>query len=184
MKKMVLLMTAFMMFHSAAHAAAPTYPERIQAAIDALNSFAEGAEVFQVTPADDEKAMLSQVAAKMELDAQDFEDNWVGDDTNKAWEVDSGNWGVETRQGAQDYIMGSLDQVLENPDLTDEQKIRYVDSKLKVEKAFTVLSYIKSIKYGVSAYGAVQCGVTFPSLMILDTKTGKAYQIIMEGSGC
>ena len=183
MKRIVLLMTAVLMFNSASRAATPTYAERIQAAIDEIYAVSEGGDQFQLTPNEDAKVMMKELSLKV-YGEDVFEERWLGDDSSAAWDVDGGGWSYETLEGGQGYVLGALEQRLEESDMSDEAKLKYVNDKLQVERAFTALRYIKGLKYGVMGEGAVQCGVSFPSLLILDTKSGKAWQIIMEGSGC
>ncbi|MFN7728722.1 MAG: hypothetical protein ACK5P7_06175 [Bdellovibrio sp.] len=82
------------------------------------------------------------------------------------------------------YIEGALETALEEGDQTDADKIKFAEGMLKTKRAFQVLRSIKSVRYGVSPKGAVQCGVIFPSLMIIDTQNRVMHEIVMEGSGC
>jgi hypothetical protein len=79
--------------------------------------------------------------------------------------------------------MNVLEEGLEYAD-SDAAKVKYVDNKLKVDRAFNFLSSVKALKFGASPIdGAIQCGVQFQSLIVLDTKSGKAWTITMEDSG-
>lgn len=168
-----------------ASAKAPSVQERITRAAQILAGISEGSDTIKVKPDTDPKAMLLEYGLREQLveSAEDFEANWVGD-KGDAWGADSMNWGLETLAGAQSYIEGALQMRLEESEGTDQDKIKFADGMMASSKAFQVLRSIKSVRYGVAPTGAVQCGVTFPSLFIIDTENGEMHQIIMEGSGC
>jgi hypothetical protein len=182
MKHLILIATLFLSL--TASAKAPSIAERIAAAADLIATFAEGSNTHKVTPGE-AKDMLREFALGEGIvdDEADFESRWVGD-SGDAWEVDSTNWGLEDAAGAKNYIEGALETKLAESEQTDADKVKYADGMLKTKQAFQVLRSIKSVRYGVSPTGAVQCGVTFPSLMIIDTQNGVMHEIIMEGSGC
>ncbi|MEK2645975.1 hypothetical protein [Bdellovibrio sp. BCCA] len=183
MKHLVIVLS--LLVSTSAFAKNQDIEKRIRYAADLLASVAEGSQEFKVTPGSDVKKILFELATNegMVDDQKDFDDHWEATPKN-AWGVDEMLWAEEDRGGAYSYIESGLENTLEGSEQTDQDKIKFADGTLKLNKAFNVLRSIKSVKYGVAPMGAVQCGVTFPSLMILDTENGVVHQIIMEGSGC
>ena len=120
---------------------------------------------------------------KMVASSEEFENSWATKEGD-AWEADSSMWGAETRSGAKSYVLTNITDQLDGSNKTDADKITYADATMEAQKAFEILRRTNSVKFGVAPNGAVQCGVTFASLYILDTVTGAMYHIIMEGSGC
>lgn len=180
--KNLLILISLVLVSQVSHA--QSISKRIAAAAEILASISEGSDTYTVK-ADAPKAMLLELGLNEGLvdSEEDFEANWKGT-SGDAWEADSMNWGLENLSGAQSYITSNLEQALDNGDQTDADKVKYADGMLKVKKAFNILKSIKSVKYGVAPIGAVQCGVRFPALLILDTENGKIHKITMEGSGC
>ena len=157
---------------------------RIAVAAKLLSEVAQGSNTYKVSPSD-AKAMLLEFALNEQMaeSAEEFEGNWKGNSAD-AWEADSMNWGTDTASGALSYITNALENDLDAGEKSDADKVKYADGMMAAKRAFKILRSIKSVKFGVAPTGAVQCGVTFASLFILNTTTGKIYQIIMEGSGC
>jgi hypothetical protein len=183
MKKLALILSLIASTNSA-FAAQKTDSERILFAVNILTTIAEQSSEYNVAPNADAKKMLQELAVVTgETPAEDFDSYWTTDDY-EMWEADAMAWGETDSEGAKGYFEGVLDTNLSESEKTTEDKIRYADGKIQMERAFSVLNDIRTVKYGVAPMGAVQCGVTFPSLMILDTTSGKVYQLIMEGSGC
>ncbi|WII73719.1 hypothetical protein QJS83_07500 [Bdellovibrio sp. 22V] len=159
--------------------------DRIRFAANLLAETAQGSQEYKVTPQADTKKMLLEFALQegsIESE-EDFEANWTTN-TYELWGADGMMWGLETAGGAYGYVSNALEVALEEGEQTDKDKITFADGMLKLNRAFQILRSIKSVKYGVAPMGAVQCGVTFPSLLIMDTENGVIHQIIMEGSGC
>lgn len=179
-----LLLTLTFLASTSAFAKAPSIQERIAYAANILASISEGSNEYTVKPNQDSKKMILELALHegMVESEQEFNDSWSED--GSAWEADGATWGPEDANGARSYIEGALDQNLENSENSDADKIKFADGMTKTKQAFNILRSIKSVKFGVAPMGAVQCGVTFSSLLILDTENGKIHQIIMEGSGC
>lgn len=181
MKVLFTILFSTLIFSTAAQA---SEAQRIAQAAKILAEISQGSSRYKVSPGN-AKEMLLEFALneKMVESEEEFESSWQGN-SGDAWEADSMNWGTETVQGALSYITGALEQDLDASDKTDADKIKFADSTMAAKHAFGILRSIKSVQFGVAPTGAVQCGVTFASLFILDTTTGAIYQIIMEGSGC
>ncbi|KYG70232.1 hypothetical protein AZI85_13875 [Bdellovibrio bacteriovorus] len=182
MKKLILI--ASLAFSFTANAKSKSIEERINYAATLLAEVAEGSQTYTVAPNKDPKAMILELALQTGYveSVEEFEEHWAED--GSAWETDGMTWGPETWGGASDYIRGQLELRLEEGEQTQEDKIKFAEQILKVNRAEFILRSIKSVKYGVAPIGAVQCGVTFSSLLIIDTENGKIHQIDMEGSGC
>lgn len=158
--------------------------KRIKFAVSLLTSISESSDTYKVKPGTVKEMMYALALKEGRVESEkEFNDNWVGD-SGDAWGADNMNWGSENAAGAKSYITSALEQALEDSEQTDADKIKFAEGMQKAKQAFGILRSIKSVVYGVAPMGAVQCGVTFSSLMIIDSETGEMYQIIMEGSGC
>ena len=157
---------------------------RIKYAVSLLSKISEGGSNYKVKPGSVKEMMKSLALSEGSVESvKEFEDAWVGDSSD-AWGADNMNWGTDTSSGASSYVLNSLAERLDSGENTDADKIKFADDPKLARQAFAILRSIKQVAYGVAPMGAVQCGVTFSSLMILDTETGEIYQVIMEGSGC
>ncbi len=145
-----------------------------------LKGVADTVKIYKVTPGTEEQ-MLKALSEQLEY--EDFD--WVGAD-DSSWEADSLSWGVTNLERAQAYVIGVLEQKLEenSENNVNKAKIQFADNYIISKKVFDSLKNVKGVKYGVSPTGAVQCGVSFAALLVLDTKEGYIYEIVMEGSGC
>lgn len=183
MKHLILALTLFV--STSAFAKNKDIENRVRYAANVLASIAEGSQEFKVTPNSDAKKMLFELGTNegMIESQEDFNEHWDAK-ASDAWGADEMLWAEETHSGAYSYVENALEVALEESEQTAADKVKFADGTLKLNKAFNVLRSIKSVKYGVAPMGAVQCGVTFPSLMILDTENGIIHQIVMEGSGC
>ena len=183
MKHFVLILT--MLVSTSVFAKNADIQRRIDSAAAILADIAHGSETFTVAPSTDAKAMMRELAIKNDMveSAEDFEAQWT-DKSNDAWGADEMLWALDTSAGAYSYISSALESDLEISERTDKDKMTYANGILALKKAFGILNSIKSVKYGVAPIGAVQCGVTFPALLIIDTENGKVHQITMESSGC
>lgn len=165
-------------------AQAQTVSERIAKAAEFLAETASASTSYQVKPGSP-KDMIKELAMKESSyeSEEDFEDNWVTN-PNEAWEADSSNWAEESFSGARSYVSSAIDEAYDQSDKTNEDKINYAEKREMMRRGFTILRSIPSVRFGVAPLGAIQCGVTFGALLILDTASGKIHQISMEGSGC
>lgn len=181
MKALIFTMTMLLSINSFAKDTNYT-SRKLQVALEMLTSITEESKVTNVLPNKDIKAMMIEYGIKEGAleSAEDF--YWVND--NSAWEGDSTKWGADTLEGAKSYVIGALEQRLEDSEKTSADKVAFSDNYMKAQHAFSLLNEIKGILYGVGPVGAVQCGGQFAALLIIDTKTGMIYTIIMEGSGC
>lgn len=181
-----LFFAAALLVSLSSFAAGRSVAERIDYATDILKSIADSSQKFTTqSKGDVDKMMLElSLAQGWYESAEDFNEHYKKD--GSAWEVDGGLIGTETTAGAIDYIKGAAERRLsEESEQTQADKVKFADAILAVKKAFDVLTSIKSVKYGVIPSGPVQCGVTFPSLLIIDTENGRATSISMDGdSGC
>lgn len=183
MKKMILMSLVFL--STTAFAGNKNIEQRISYAAKLLAEMAEGSQTYTAQQGLDAKSLMKEIALKEQMTEteEDFESNWVNE-VGTAWGADEMLFGLESLPGAISYIKTNLEDRLEQSEKTDADKIKFADDYTKANQAFEILRSIKSIKFGIIPTGAVQCGVTFPSLLILDTENGQAHQITMEGSGC
>lgn len=182
MKKILFL--SALLFSTTSFAKNKSIDIAINNAVAILGDVAQSTREFKVKPDQDPQSMIKEYALNeglIDSDA-DFAGSWSK--TNDAWEVDSGRLGLTTFKAAYGYIENGIQESWDNDDSDTKSQKEYRELLSKAKKAFDILKAIPSVSYGISSAGAVQCGVTFPSLLILDTENGQIHQVIMEGSGC
>lgn len=129
--------------------------------------------------AGDVKSMSFELAKILEYVETEDDFSWVGS-SEDAWEIDSGNWGETTFEDGLSYIQNAQQESSNFYELEEsEYKKLTAEAAIEFKKLKTM-----NVKFGVAPFGAVQCGVQFPSLMVFDLDTGLVYAIAMEGSGC
>lgn len=184
MQKFKLSLVSFLLM--ASQAKAGSYSERIAYATKLLSEVTENSASYQVKPNSSAKEMLFELGLQLESFStkEDFEELFKTD-SNEAWEFDSSSWGEESIDGAKSYVDFNLKQRFVEGEQTDANKTKYADHVLISDRAFEILKNVRTVKFGISPTGAVQCGIQFAALLILDLETGKIYEIIMEPfSGC
>ena len=162
---------------------------------DASSKIAKAVKIFaplaesgvankKVKPASSVKEMLLALALKEKYVDNEEDFSWVGK-SGSAWEADSTNWGETSMKGAYEYVT-SLDstrkEYLDEPG--NEKEKAKVLKQIEAAKAAFKLLLNTGVEFGVAPIGAVQCGVTFAALAIIDPATGKIYLFAKEGSGC
>lgn len=162
-----------------------TPAEKSKAIADAYRAFAaiaEGSSTFQVKPTKSVYAALKEIAESEQV--EDFAADWVGE-SDQAWEADSTRWGSTTMKSAYGYIVG-FDFIENRFAGSDNPQAELKKLMPKINKAKAAFKSLlgTGVMFGVGPLGAVQCGVRFASLLMIDPHTGKVYSIIMEGSGC
>ncbi|MBI1861300.1 MAG: hypothetical protein HYR96_10325 [Deltaproteobacteria bacterium] len=154
--------------------------KRIARVVNVASRLAEsGVADHKVEPGTNVKAMLYELALQTEYVTSEEEFSWVGD-SNDAWEADSTNWGETTMKGAYHYIVDEPDQF---SDLEKKEQQKFKKAAKATKKVWRDLLGT-GVRFGVAPMGAVQCGVTFAALAIIDPHTGKTYLFAREGSGC
>lgn len=184
MKKVFLSVVLLFSVQSFARPAASA--NSVQEAIRLLAGASVSSETFRVSSGKDAKQMMLELALQEEIveDEQDFESSWQ-ENVNDAWEPDSTNWALETLEGARDYVEFALRSEYERSADPSEIETRAFKASLeKSKQAFEILKAARGISFGVGPMGAVQCGVRFGSLLILDKESGEVHNIIGESSGC
>ena len=164
---------------------AKTASKRIAQAVDIISPLARsGVREYKTKPAKSVKAALLALAFKEKYISEVSEFSWVGD-SNEAWDADSTNWGETTMKGAYDYVTHEDADYLEYLKEPEQKKeLAQWQKSLKQSKAAFKKLVGTGVKFGVAPLGAVQCGVTFAALAIIDPHTGKIYVFAREGSGC
>ncbi len=183
MKRLISAILLISFLTTQAEAQVAERESRISRAATLLSDVAESVSPVKLSPNEVKEAMKELAGERHALSAEEFEENWVGNDSD-VWGADTASWGFDTAAGAQGYIEAAIKENFIQSEQTDQDKIKYADAMMKVDRAFSLLPPSKHIQYGVAPLGAVQCGVTFAELVILDTRTGEAYEVVMEGSGC
>lgn len=159
--------------------------KRIEAAANVFSEIAEsGMTEYVVTPTKSVRAALLELALAQGMIDSKADFSWKGK-SNEAWEADSTNWGETTMKDAYSYITEiDPDRERSLDDAGDTAgKAKLLGQIEDAKAAFKTLLHT-GVQFGVVPMGAVQCGVTFAALAILDPYTGKIYTIAKEGSGC
>lgn len=144
-----------------------------------------GVQTYKIKPTKNIKEAMKAIAADAQaIDAKEFEDYWVGS-SNDAWGADTMSWGSATMKDAFDYVTTLEDNVADDLDQPENAKKKAkVEAQIEKAKAAFKLFLNTGVIFGVAPMGAVQCGVTFAALVIVDPYTGKVYVFSKEGSGC
>jgi hypothetical protein len=153
--------------------------KRIAEAVEAFKPLAaSGVDVYEVKPGSAKQMLLALALKEQIIDsAKDFE--LVS--TDKAWQGDSGNWGLETMKGAFSYILFVDQETLK--EMSSKERAELEQNRKAAKAAFPLLMNT-GVQFGVVPMGAVQCGYRYAALAILDTHSGKIYVFSKEPSGC
>jgi hypothetical protein len=151
---------------------------RIKRVVEAFRPFAwSGVTHYKVKVGLSVRQTLEAIAKKEDYD----EFTWASNDL-EAWEADSILWGWTNMRGARSYLT-NIDEAFW--EVADEKGTR---KKLEAQLEKAKLEFSKldhtGVTFGIAPLGAVQCGVRFAALVIIDSKTGNAWVIAIEGSGC
>lgn len=154
-------------------------------AVKAFSALAEGVQEFKIKPTKNIKEAMKQLALQeRDESAEEFDESWTGEDSD-AWGADSSAWGSASMKGAYNYIvkfnfMEERFQGFDDP----ENELRKLQPKLAAARAAFKNLLGTGVMFGIAPMGAIQCGVTFAALAVVDPYTGKVTLISMEGSGC
>jgi hypothetical protein len=156
---------------------------KIKAAVDGMSVLAaSGVEEYKVRPTTDVKAALTEIAMNEGMIEKADELEWFTDGSQ--WETDSGNWGSSDMSEAYSYIMTRDEREVEDLHRQGmEKELAQYEADLKAAKQAFKGLLNTGVQFGVAPLGAVQCGVRFAALAILDP-AGKVYIFAVEGSGC
>jgi hypothetical protein len=157
---------------------------QIEKAMDLISETAQGGvQKTILMPNQDAKEMLKDFAwKKYQIPPEEFEESWVPKE-DSAWEIDSGAWSLSNLASAKIYVKSAL-QNAQNNDLSEPDEKAYQEALAKAKTAFEILGQASPVAYGVAPTGAVQCGVSFAALIVMDLENGIVYEVAMEGSGC
>jgi hypothetical protein len=117
---------------------------------------------------------MMKAFAKDELNYDDF-----FYDVATATEGDSSAWGI--------IKMGSVLGWLYSAEIfTVNEEGNEIQHSPKAKKAVDLVKSLNGsgVVFGAGPFGAVQCGFTYPALMIIDTAAGVIYTFETERSGC
>ncbi len=199
--KMVTLVTAMTLSLSALSASAAVAKaqskdsKRIEYAATLLSSASDSMTSEQVSPTkdSDSKEILKKVATDIQgIEAEEFADYYEAEPAD-AWGADSMMYASASLADAMsyvtDFVLESLDAIDSENDKeeADKQKLKLANALISIQKAEPILKDLqkyKKVSFGIAPMGAVQCGVTFPALLIMDGTEGLVYVISNEGSGC
>lgn len=155
--------------------------EKIAQAVKMMKGMAlSGVAVHKVKSATSVKEWMYNLAAKEKYIDGPSDFSWDGND-GSAWGADSASFGSTSMKGAYGYVTTFEDGYLENLDA--KEKAAALSDQKKAKDAFKLLLNT-GVLFGLAPMGAVQCGVTFAALAIIDPHSGKIYLFSKEGSGC
>ncbi len=188
MKALLFGLVSLVIASGSAHAAKkPTQLEvnsaKIEKAVYGMDGMAQsGIEEFKIKPTTDVKAALLDLAFSIQYIEKESEFSW--DETGDRWGADGMLWGPADMSDAYSYIMTrSEDEIDYLHSEGAEKELAKYEADLKAAKAAFKGLLNTGVKFGVAPLGAVQCGVTFAALAIIDP-AGKIYIFKAEGSGC
>ncbi|MDZ4660615.1 MAG: hypothetical protein SGJ18_03235 [Pseudomonadota bacterium] len=165
--------------------AAPSATTDIAKAVKMFSPLAQsGVEKFKLKPAKSVRDMMLALAFKSKGIENESDFTWVGT-SSEAWDADTSTWGEASMKEAYDYITEIDESYLEvlNEEGNEKEKAKVMSHVKKAKDHFKYLLNT-GVKFGVAPMGAVQCGVTFAALAIIDPYTGTVYVFAKEGSGC
>ncbi len=155
--------------------------EKIAQAVKMMKGMAlSGIALHKVIPATSIKGWMYNLAVKeKQIDnASDF--NWLGG-SEDAWGADTSSWGSTNMKAAYAYVTEFEEGYLDG--LDQKEKTQALMNQKKAKDSFKLLLNT-GVLFGLAPMGAVQCGVTFAALAIVDPHSGRIYLISKEGSGC
>lgn len=174
MKKTLLFSVLALMSVSAFAMSEKQASQNIAEAVKGLKPLAgSGVKVVKVEAGLSVRDTLEAVSVKEGYTSEGEGISWVGK-KDSAWEADSTNFGETDMKGAYAYIFQKEEDGSETAPA----------AKVAAGKEAFKLLLGTGVKFGVAPLGAVQCGVTFAALAIIDPNTGKVYLFSKEGSGC
>lgn len=184
----ILILFAALLLNTGAladHVSSRQASKRIQEAVDAISPLAEsGVRVVRIKPARTVRDALMAVALKEKYIEEEKEFIWAGRSSD-AWGADTMSWGEATMKEAYSYMTELDDQRKEILDEkgNEKEKAKIERQVKKAKEAFELFMHT-GVQFGLAPMGAVQCGVTFAALAIIDPHSGKVYLFSKEDSGC
>jgi hypothetical protein len=172
MKYMLLTLTVFG-FLQTSHAA-PVNSEKIKNVANQLDGLFPSSNESEVTPASPLNMMKEYAISEYEESGDDF--NY---DPEQALDPDSTAWGIIKMSQAISWVQSSqyLNQTSEGEEIKNSPTAKKAGNLIRSLVGTGVV-------FGAAPHGAVQCGVTFPALLLIDTKSGVIYSFNTEDSGC
>jgi hypothetical protein len=146
--------------------------KKIKAVASKLGALMASSKDYKVKPASPLE-MMKEVAKQLQYDDFSY-------DADTATEADSSSWGIIKMASAISWVANA--EYLN----IDSETGNEIPNSPKAKKAADLVKslYGTGVIFGAGPFGAVQCGVTFPALMLIDTKAGVIYTFDTEGSGC
>jgi hypothetical protein len=147
--------------------------KKIKSVAKSLGALMADSKVYKVKPASPLEMMKELAAGPLEM-GDDFTF-----DQETATSGDSGAWGFVKMAEAISWVANA--EYL-NVDENGEE----ITNSPKAKKAANLVRSLigTGVVFGAGPFGAVQCGGTYPALLMIDTKAGVIYTFETEGSGC
>ena len=177
MKSLIFGLVCIGLFANADHVTPKQASARIKSVVEAFEPFAwSGVNHYKVKAGLSVRETLEAIAKK---EGREFE--WATED-HSAWEADSTLWGWANMREARNYLTTVEDAFWEAADEKGNRKKLEAQFE-KAKGSFSKLEHT-GVTFGIAPMGAVQCGVQFAAVVVIDPHTGNAWVIAMEGSGC
>lgn len=156
----------------------------IEAQVTKLGDLAYGYDVFHVGGKTAEEILqnfsMHEYGEVSKLVHKEVQDIAWGD------EVDMGTTSANSANAMSEFMISQSEESLENYDDTDPEaaKIKAQIQKVKKEWPGVIRVLAKAgAQFGYTGNGPGYCGVTFATLLVIDTTTGTVYQIYLSQSG-
>ena len=146
--------------------------EKIKYVAQELANYTSSSNEYKVKPASAMEMMKELSFGELQMDDFYY-------DEESSIDVDSSAWGIISFKIAISWIQYS--QFLSQDENGNE--VKNSPESIKAAALIESLDGTGAI-FGAGPFGAVQCGITFPAFLIMDTKKGIIYSFETEGSGC
>ena len=178
MKNLMLALLCLGLSASADHVPPRTASARIREVVEAFKPFAwSGVSHYKVQAGLSVRETLKAVSEQE--DSGRF--SWATEDQD-AWATDEDLWGWSNMKAARSYLTKVDDAFFES--IENPKKRKAMEAKFeKAKKTFSKLEHT-GVLFGVAPLGAIQCGVRFAALAVIDPHTGNVWIVSMEASGC
>ncbi|MFZ4712700.1 MAG: hypothetical protein ACOYL6_03220 [Bacteriovoracaceae bacterium] len=163
---------AFVLNSTASFAAIDS--KKIKTVATKLGELLADFKTYNLKPASPIEMMKELAVKELQEDEADFHY-----DVEDSLQGDGGAWGIHPMATAIHWVSNA-------EYLTIDEAGEEIMNSPKAKKAADLVKslYGTGVVFGAGPFGAVQCGGTYPALLMIDTAKGVIYKFDTEGSGC